>query len=63
MDEYIKNIKSILVQAKIISDKSENEYNEYIKNLELQNNRTTTENIEIELSNTKSKKINSDNGI
>ena len=63
VDEYIKNIKSVLVQAKIISDKSENEYNEYIKNLELQNNRTTTENIEIELSNTKSKKINSDNGI
>ena len=63
VDEYIKNIKSVLVQAKNISDKSENEYNEYIKNLDLQNNRTTTENIEIELSNTKSKKINSENGV
>jgi hypothetical protein len=63
VEEYIKNIKSVLVQAKNISEKSENEYNEYIKNLELQNNRTTTENIEIELSNTKSKRINTDNGI
>lgn len=63
VEEYIKNIKSVLVQAKNISDKNENEYNEYIKNLELQNNRTTTEDIEIEFSNTKSKKINSDNGI
>ena len=63
VEEYIKNIKSVLVQAKNISDKSENEYNEYIKNLDLQNNRTTTENIEIELSNTKSKRINTDNGI
>ena len=63
VEEYIKNIKSVLVQAKNISDKRENEYNEYIKNLDLQNNRTTTENIEIELSNTKSKRINTDNGI
>ena len=63
VEEYIKNIKSVLVQAKNISEKSENEYNEYIKNMDLQNNRTTTENIEIELSNTKSKRIETDNGI
>ena len=65
VDEYIKNIKTVLVQAKNISEKKENEYKEYIKNLNSQNNRTTTEDIEMELSNSKNKRFNKNinNGI
>ena len=61
VDEYIKNIKTVFVQAKNIADKSENDFNDFKKNIKAVSKRTKMEDIEMELSNTKNKKINDNN--
>ena len=55
VNEYIKNMKSVFVQAKNIADKGENDFNEFKKNLSAISKRTKIEDIEVELSNTKKK--------
>ena len=57
VNEYIKNIKSVFVQAKNIADKGENDFNEFRNNLSAKSKRTKIEDIEV-LSNTKNKKLN-----
>lgn len=63
LDEYINNMKSILVQAKKISEQKENEFNEYIKK-DSQKNLNIIGDIEMQISNTKNKIFDEmDNGI
>ena len=63
IDEYLKNIKSVLAQAKSISERQDNEYKEYIKNLKEQNmiNMSNDIEIEIEKSTTKNKGLENNN--
>ena len=50
IDEYMKNMKSIFYQARQISEKRENDFNEFKKNLITQKN-NNYEDIEIEMTN------------
>ena len=59
VDEYIKSIKTVLIQARKIAEKKENELNDYKNNLNVQN--SNYEDINIEISN--SKNIRNNNGM
>jgi hypothetical protein len=61
LDEYMENIKSVLVQAKANADRRENEFNEFKKKMEEQKKKY--EDIEKELINEKNKLLNNNNGI
>lgn len=61
VDDYINNFKTMFIQAKNISDKEENEFKDYEKFLNSQNNRNTLDDIEMKLPKTKNK--NNNNGI
>ena len=54
VDEYLKKMKTVLVQAKKISENQENELNEYLKKMEEQSKRRTIEELEL-MSNSKNK--------
>ena len=45
VDQYMKTLKSVLTQAKKISDKNENIINEYLHELNTQNNRNTVDDV------------------
>ena len=58
VDEYIKNIKGILQQAKTIADKGENDFNNFKKDLSAKSKRNKIEDIEMDLSNAKNRNNN-----
>ena len=55
VDQYMKTLKSVLTQAKKISDKNENIINEYLHELNTQNNRNTVD--DVVASNSKNEKF------
>ena len=61
VDEYIKHIKSVFLQAKSIADKGENDFNNFKKELNAKSKRTKIEDIEMELSNTKNRNYDNNN--
>ena len=61
VDEYIKHIKSVFLQAKSIADKGENDFNNFKKELSAKSKRTKLEDIEMELSNTKNRNYDNNN--
>lgn len=61
VDEYIKHIKSVFLQAKSYADKGENDFNNFKKELSAKSKRTKIEDIEMELSNTKNRNYDNNN--
>ncbi len=53
VEEYIKNIKSVLTQARNIAEKSENEFNKFKNDINAKSKRTKLEDVEIDFSNNK----------
>ena len=53
VEEYIKNIKSVLTQARNIAEKSENEFNKFKNDINSKSKRTKLEDVEIDFSNNK----------
>ena len=53
VEEYIKNIKNVLTQARNIAEKSENEFNKFKNDINAKSKRTKLEDVEINFSNNK----------